>query len=474
MIPFPQTEKLPSPVSEVWEDGAAGDILRDEVFAPLPPAAGFRSLALLGIGLGLLTASGFTLESANADQVERVSASATVATAAASTLTDQPERISAAVGTTATLNSALTDQPERGQASAAVAVVSAAILTDGAELLQATANSARPGFRSLALLGVGIGAVAGPPAAQFSSSLTDGVERLISTAGPGVLLTSINSTSAYRIESVPDLEVGDRIEVLSAVGGPATDVTILPDATFSLAPGSTVTQFDVRIWSISEQNWSGPVTQFVAAQIASARVDDAERIQATAGIAVALASVRTDETDQAQATVGAPSAQIAATVTDDAERITAATVAPVAAASALADQSDVMAASAAAQVVLASSLTDAIELMQAAFGAVAVSAIDAAMFDAAETLAASGSLPVTANATARDDLELVSASAIATTLVLNSTRADLAEFGVAALQNGLTLAKALRSVRVTPFYGVIVVAPSTRQLTVKARHDRDV
>jgi hypothetical protein len=33
MIQFPQTERLPSPVADVWEDGAAGDILRGEVFA---------------------------------------------------------------------------------------------------------------------------------------------------------------------------------------------------------------------------------------------------------------------------------------------------------------------------------------------------------------------------------------------------------------------------------------------------------
>jgi hypothetical protein len=368
----------------------------------MPPAAGFRSLALLGIGLGLLTASGFTLESANADQVERVSASATVAIAAQSARTDDAERISA------------------------------------------TAVLGRAGFRSLTLLGVGIGAVAGPPAAQFSSSLTDGVERLISTAGPGVLLTSINSTSAYRIESVPDLEVGDRIEVLSAVGGPATDVTILPDATFSLAPGSTVTQFDVRIWSISEQNWSGPVTQFVAAQIASARVDDAERIQANAGIAVALASVRTDDTDQAQATVGAPSAQIAATVTDDAERITAATVAPVVAASALADQSDVMAASASAQVVLISVLADDVELLQSTAGA-AAALFEAVQTDAPDLMAASASIPVTLTAAQVDQAEQMLATLLSAPALFNAAQVDGTEAIEAQL---LTTTLVLSSVRV--------------------------
>ena len=450
MIPAPNTERLPRGGSDTWDQEQAGTVLRDDVFAPAAPIGGFRSLALLGLGIAALSGlpdinasaaladqSDATSSSASApvaassslgDRNDDLGSAAAIAAAATSALADRNDAMAAAAGAQAAASSSLADQPNSltsaatiaaaassspsdqpdslGAASSApvaasaapqdqpdslgssssaptaassslqdqpdaltssagapsveasaglldapdalastssAAVAAAASAQDTADSLSATvlapigasaslgdaqdATSGQvlvpigaaaslgdganisdgsvvtvsgAGFRSIALLPINMGgggpniasaslfdsaavssssvtlrpigfrSLSGLPLSQgaylgpttlISGSLLDAPAALTSSAGPGVLLTSINGTVAYRITATADLEVGDRIELLSAVGGPMSDITINQDGTFILAPGSTVTAFDVRVWSISEQVWGSSATQ---------------------------------------------------------------------------------------------------------------------------------------------------------------------------------------------------------------------
>lgn len=78
-------------------------------------------------------------------------------------------------------------------------------------------------------------------------------------------LTSVNSTADNRLTALPDLDIGDQIEVLSVNGGDISSVNINSDGTFDA--DAAVTSFTCRAWSAAEQVWG---TYGIQAMVASA------------------------------------------------------------------------------------------------------------------------------------------------------------------------------------------------------------
>lgn len=83
-------------------------------------------------------------------------------------------------------------------------------------------------------------------------------------------LTSINATAENRITALPDLAIGDQIEVTSVNGGAISDVNINSDGTFD-APAA-VTSFTCRAWSASDGTWGSPGLQAMVASAIRRRV----------------------------------------------------------------------------------------------------------------------------------------------------------------------------------------------------------
>lgn len=79
-------------------------------------------------------------------------------------------------------------------------------------------------------------------------------------------LTSVSTSSAYRITATGGLVAGDQIEVVSVSGGSISDVTLNPDATWDAASG--VTSFDIRVWDSMDATWGPTATQFTTPRAA--------------------------------------------------------------------------------------------------------------------------------------------------------------------------------------------------------------
>lgn len=79
-------------------------------------------------------------------------------------------------------------------------------------------------------------------------------------------LISINTTSENRLTALPDLDIGDQVEVLSVNGGDISSVNINSDGTFDA--DASVKWFTCRAWSAAEQVWGNfGVQQMVAGAI---------------------------------------------------------------------------------------------------------------------------------------------------------------------------------------------------------------
>ena len=83
-------------------------------------------------------------------------------------------------------------------------------------------------------------------------------------------LTSINSNADNRLTALPDLAIGDQIEVLSVSGGDISSVNINPDGTFDA--DAAVTSFTCRAWSATDQTWGSPALQAMVASAIRRRV----------------------------------------------------------------------------------------------------------------------------------------------------------------------------------------------------------
>ncbi len=558
MIPFPQTEKLPSPVSDVWEDGAAGQIVSGEVFAQTPATVGFHSVLLLAMGLGAALASGTSAEAAIVDRPDQVAATAQLPIAANASLTDRPDVVVSTASVAVTGNAQVTDrpdgvsgaasagvtgnvaaidqpdgvastaslavsasaalqdrpdgvsasatsstligfrslllmelggagrpavspligtlsafdQPDTASATASLGITGNAAATDQPDRLNATASFNPMGFRSLLLMELGgAGMTSGPP--PFVANLTafDQPDRVASTAGPGVLLTSINGTSDYRITASPDLEVGDRIEVLSAVGGAVSEVTILPDATFSLSSGSTVTSFVVRVWSISEQAWGDPATQYVELFAAAAITDRPDTLTSQAQVTVTATLTAVDRPDSvtAAATLGSIQSSGDAALQDRPDSVAATASVAVTANATVTDLPDTLSAAAALSITANAAIVDRPDAVNATAGVLVVSVFDAAIFDAADALAASASLSIVGNVASVDQPDWVQAAGFTRTITFNAAFSDQPDIVLAAAILNIPGVSSRRVVRVDSASRKVDVSRGARIVTVDGK-----
>ena len=83
-------------------------------------------------------------------------------------------------------------------------------------------------------------------------------------------LTSINATADNRLTALPDLAIGDQIEVLSVNGGDISLVNINSDGTFDA--DETVTSFTCRAWSATDQTWGNSALQEMVASAIRRRI----------------------------------------------------------------------------------------------------------------------------------------------------------------------------------------------------------
>lgn len=389
-------------------------------------SAGFRSIAFLPLSVG--AEAGMDADAALRDRPDTVSGAVVLPIGAAGALSDQPDRDSGAVTLASAASSALQDSADRaagavllpigasvsladsGDTSAGAVTLSVAVsgaLRDVGAILDASASGQAGAFRSLALLPLGIGALYVPPISA-TVALIDTKAGLLSSAGPGVLLTSINGTSDYRITAVPDLIVGDRIEVVSATGGPATDVTINPDGTFFIASGSTVTSFDVRIWSITDQEWGLPATQFVGLFVAGQLTEMPDGVQVSVGTPMAVSAALRDQADLAAGVVMG-SVGFTSTLIDTRDTVSAAMAAMVGGSSSIADQSDLSASSAALALTLTGAAQDMPDLLAVLVGA-QQSIATADLRDTADLAAAAAALPVLISGSVQDQVDRIAAN----------------------------------------------------------------
>jgi hypothetical protein len=83
-------------------------------------------------------------------------------------------------------------------------------------------------------------------------------------------LTSVNATADNRLTALPDLAVGDQIEVLSVNGGFISSVNINSDGTFDA--DALVKSFYCRAWSATDQTWGSPSLQAMVASAIRRRI----------------------------------------------------------------------------------------------------------------------------------------------------------------------------------------------------------
>ncbi|WP_116809431.1 hypothetical protein [Steroidobacter cummioxidans] len=77
-----------------------------------------------------------------------------------------------------------------------------------------------------------------------------------------VNLTSLHSQANGRITAIPDLAVGDQLEISNVVGGTIADVTVNSNGTFNV--DDAVTAFTVRAWSANDSMWGPYAVQQVS------------------------------------------------------------------------------------------------------------------------------------------------------------------------------------------------------------------
>lgn len=423
------------------------------------PLGGFRSLALLGLGIAAsLSIHGTT---AVTDQPDQASAAATLPVAVESSATDAPDLSTGAMALAVAASGAdrdladatsgdvalpiaatgaLQDQGDASAGAVALSIGASSSLGDAPDGAASSGSVGSAGFRSLALLPLSVGALA-DVGINASASLIDGQEKLLSTAGPGVLLTSINTTDAYRITATPDLIVGDRIEVLSAVGGPVSDVTINPDATFTIASGSGVTSFDIRIWSITDQEWGPPATQTVGLNCTSALIDQADLAQGSMGATIGATAALSDQRDisaaSAVVTVGASAA-----LADQVDKVAAASALAIAASGALQDLADTSSGASALAIAISCAARDLPDLCDALGGA-PQNVATAALIDSLDKVSSAGVSVVGISGSLQDQIERIAAS-VTLPLAATSSQVDLGDGTIAAVVLSVQGTAALR------------------------------
>lgn len=369
--------------------------------------AGFRSLALLGLGMAAMGVHGST---AAIDKRDSVAAGATAPVAAAGALGNTPDTVQSAATAPISGSVSLFDLPEQVAASTAVPTAIASSVTDARDITAASVSTVSPrGFRSLASVPLNLGRLA-IASIGASASLKDGPNNASSSAGGGVLLTSINSTSDYRITSTADLIVGDRIELLSATGGPITDITINPDATFTLVLGSTVSSFLVRVWSITDQDWGGNGTQFIAVFITSSPTDRGDLVQATGGPVIGASVSLIDRRDGAAASV-IVSLGFSAALQDSTESLSAAVVAAIAGSTGLIDQPDGVTSAAALSVSISIAANDLPDLISSIVGA-SQGVLVSVLQEAGDSSAGAAVLAIGAAGSIQDQADRIAAAAV--------------------------------------------------------------
>lgn len=77
-----------------------------------------------------------------------------------------------------------------------------------------------------------------------------------------VTLTSLYSDANGRITAIPDLAVGDQLEISNVIGGTIANVTATGNGRFNV--DAAVTAFTVRAWSASDNAWGPSAVQQVS------------------------------------------------------------------------------------------------------------------------------------------------------------------------------------------------------------------